>query len=114
MQDVIERVREAERQAAKAHEDYNALRTEVAVLQSRYADLKQTLEGVVERQGAQAERLGTIDGAIRELNIGVRNIATQLEEFKHAVGVRVGTGASVGGGLAAAVYLLVEFVLKAG
>lgn len=114
MQDVLDRVREAERRAAQVHEDYNSLRTDVAVLQTRYTDLKQTLEGVVERQGAQAERLGGIDGSIKELHVALKNIDKQIAEFKNLVGVRVGGGAAAGGTLAAAVYLLVEFVLKGG
>ena len=112
MQDVIDRVKTAEARAKEAEDRLNehereaaGFYTRVAVLESRYTDLKTSLDGVVATQGAQGERL---TGLVSEVK-GVGKELGLLRDDLKTVTNRVWAGSAAGAGGTGAAALLVWF-----
>ena len=110
MQDVIDKVKSAEHRTEQVerrlheHErDAATLLTRVAVLEGRYSDLKQTLDGVVQTQGAQGERLAGIVSDVKSLREDVRAIMN-----------RVWAGSAIGAGGTGLGALLIWFLSERG
>ena len=111
MQDVIDRVKNAEQRAHDAerrlqeHErDAAAITTRVAVLESRYTDLKGTMDTVVQTQGAQGEQLARISTSVESIREDIRTITS-----------RVWAGSAAGaGGTGVAALLIWYFVERGG
>lgn len=110
MQDVIDRVKNAEQRAHDAerrlqeHErDSAAIVTRVAVLESRYTDLKGTMDTVVQTQGAQGEQLARISTSVESIREDIRTITS-----------RVWAGSAAGAGGTGVAALLVWYLVERG
>ena len=110
MQDVIDRVKQAETRAHDAerriqeHErDAAAIVTRVAVLESRYTDLKATLDAVVVTQAQQGERLA-----------GIRESLDAIKNGLSTLNGRVWSGSAAGAGGTGAAALLVWYFAQRG
>jgi chromosome segregation ATPase len=111
VQDVIEKVKHAERRAEQAqarieaHEREAAtLVTRVTVLETRYTDLKQTLDAVVVTQAQQGERLA-----------GIRESLDAIKTGLGTLNARVWSGSAAGaGGTGAAALLIWWFAQRGG
>jgi hypothetical protein len=110
VQDVIDRVKVAEQRAhdaeqrLQAHErDAAAIVTRVAVLESRYTDLKQTMDGVVITQAAQGERMARIGSSVESIRDDLRTITN-----------RVWAGSAAGAGGTGLVAVVVWFLSQRG
>lgn len=110
MQDVIEKIRDAERRAEATEKKNAELSTRVAVLEGRYGDLKQTLDGVVQTQGAQGERLSALGEKVD--SVGERVIA--VRDDLRTITNRVWTGSAAGAGGTGALALLFWFLMERG
>ena len=107
MQDVIDKIKHAEARAEAAerrlHEQERAAAntvTRVAVLESRYTDLKNTLDAVVVTQAAQGERLAGIISEVKSLREDVRTIMS-----------RVWAGSAAGAGGTGIAAIIVYFLM---
>ena len=110
MQDVIDRVKNAEQRAHDAerrlqeHErDAAAITTRVAVLESRYTDLKGTMDTVVQTQGAQGEQLARISTSVESIREDIRTITS-----------RVWAGSAAGAGGTGVAALLIWYLVERG
>jgi hypothetical protein len=110
VQDVIDRVKNAEQRAhdaeqrLQAHErDAAAIVTRVAVLESRYTDLKQTMDGVVVTQAAQGERMARIGSSVDSIRDDLRTITN-----------RVWAGSAAGAGGTGLIALLAYYLAQRG
>ena len=110
MQDVIDRVKVAEQRAhdaeqrIQAHErESAAMFTRVAVLESRYTDLKGTMDTVVQTQGAQGEQLARISTSVESIREDIRSITS-----------RVWAGSAAGAGGTGMAAILIWYLLERG
>jgi predicted nuclease with TOPRIM domain len=128
VQDVIDKIKTAEHRAETAekqlHEhlkEANALITRVAVLESRYTDLKTTLDNVVVTQAQQGERLTGISTELQGVTSrldGMRadfvdRMASVREDVK-TVTNRVWSGSAAGAGGTGAIAFAIWFITQRG